>query len=282
MISGIEIFWDGMYSVIGFEGERQKHKGFQIMTMNTLTFRELVKMIHPDINPDIEDAGAKMSQATRHRENPSFLFRLAVQWGLIGGRESTSSENTQSSYGDTTSNNFWFVVGNVVVYYARSRRGRIPTRYNRAVIVDVVNGKGKRKGWKKILAVNLVTRKIIYFFIPSVESSRGDGIEVVGKANLDKFEKSKVIYNDYIDSLTRRNEIKKEMKQKREEKVKESLSPNMGYQSLNVWIISKTIKGMVKVTRTTAKRVYYWDTWQEKERYVQMASVINVIDKDKE
>jgi len=279
MIPGVEIFWGLVYSVIGFEGERQKHKGFQVMTINTLTFRELVKMIHPDINPEIDDAGAKMSMATRHRDNPSFLFQLAVQWGLVGGREST--ENTQASYGNTSSDVFWFVVGNVVVYNSRARRGRIPTRC-RATIVDVVNGKGKRKGWKKVLAVNLVTRQVIYFFVPSVESTNGGGIEVIGKADLDKFQKSKEIYDQYVDSLARRDEIKKEMKQRREEKVKEDLTPNMGYQNRNVWIIAKTLSRMVQVTRTTAKRVYYWDRWQNKERFVQMASVINVIDKDKE
>lgn len=52
---------------------------------NTITFRELVKKIHPDHNPHIEDAGGKMRSAVLYKNNPEELYKLAVLWGLVEG-----------------------------------------------------------------------------------------------------------------------------------------------------------------------------------------------------
>ncbi len=49
----------------------------------TISFKHLVKMIHPDTNPHIEDPGDKMQEATRYLDNEEALYRLAVKWGLI-------------------------------------------------------------------------------------------------------------------------------------------------------------------------------------------------------
>jgi hypothetical protein len=51
----------------------------------TITFRELVRKIHPDHNPNVQDAGDKMRQATLFRNQPEELYKLAVRWGLIAG-----------------------------------------------------------------------------------------------------------------------------------------------------------------------------------------------------
>ena len=48
-------------------------------------FKELVKMIHPDTNPDIQDASGKMTAVLRNRRDKKALWNLAVRWGLVQG-----------------------------------------------------------------------------------------------------------------------------------------------------------------------------------------------------
>ena len=48
-----------------------------------MTFNELVRLIHPDLNPDIKDAGDKMIQAVTYKDNEYKLEQLAIKWGLI-------------------------------------------------------------------------------------------------------------------------------------------------------------------------------------------------------
>jgi hypothetical protein len=50
----------------------------------TITFREMVKMIHPDHNPSITDAGGKMRTVILYKNEPVELYKLAVRWGLLG------------------------------------------------------------------------------------------------------------------------------------------------------------------------------------------------------
>ena len=49
----------------------------------SINFRELVKLIHPDTNPNIENSGEKMNEATRYLDDEQALYKLAVKWGLI-------------------------------------------------------------------------------------------------------------------------------------------------------------------------------------------------------
>jgi hypothetical protein len=51
--------------------------------MNTISFREIVKLIHPDHNPNITDAGSKMSDVMKYRSDEGMLYRLGVHWGVI-------------------------------------------------------------------------------------------------------------------------------------------------------------------------------------------------------
>ncbi|MFW6002639.1 MAG: hypothetical protein ACOCQD_04800 [archaeon] len=49
----------------------------------TLKYFDIVKMIHPDWNPEIQDPTSKMEEATRYKDDESTLYILAVKWGLI-------------------------------------------------------------------------------------------------------------------------------------------------------------------------------------------------------
>lgn len=51
-----------------------------------ITFRELVKLIHPDYNPNITDAGGKMRTAVLYKDEPKELYKLGIRWGVVVGR----------------------------------------------------------------------------------------------------------------------------------------------------------------------------------------------------
>lgn len=46
-------------------------------------FFEIVKLIHPDFNPDIENPSTKMSEVVANKDDEESLYRLAVKWGII-------------------------------------------------------------------------------------------------------------------------------------------------------------------------------------------------------
>lgn len=48
----------------------------------TMSFKELVRLIHPDTCPNVVDAGDKMRTAKLYRKEPEELFKLAVRWGV--------------------------------------------------------------------------------------------------------------------------------------------------------------------------------------------------------
>ncbi len=50
------------------------------MMTNEMSFRELARRIHPDLNPHIENAGDKMLQAARVKNEPHELWKLAMRW----------------------------------------------------------------------------------------------------------------------------------------------------------------------------------------------------------
>lgn len=244
--------------------------------METINFRDLVKMIHPDLNPEVIDPGEKMVMAKRHRDNPSFLFSLAVKWGLIEGEKATNTNYSDTRFDSTYygNNDLIFTCGNVV----RFGRGRGKNyKIINAVIVDIVPGKGKRKGYNKVFVVDNVFGKIYHFFLRNLNTSEIGGIKVTGKGDAYTKEFGNIKYERHKESLRTREDYKKARKEWAEERTKENLRPNTRYWEENVWMFARTIRGTaVRVIRTTAKRVYYWDTDMNKERYVNMSSVINV------
>lgn len=50
-----------------------------------MEFREIVRKIHPDLNPGIDNASGKMNLCIRFKKDPKKLTQLALQWGLIPG-----------------------------------------------------------------------------------------------------------------------------------------------------------------------------------------------------
>jgi curved DNA-binding protein CbpA len=53
------------------------------MEIKTITFKEIVKLIHPDINPDVKESARKLQQIMVWRNNPRMLYRLAEEWDIL-------------------------------------------------------------------------------------------------------------------------------------------------------------------------------------------------------
>jgi len=225
--------------------------------MDTITFTELVKLIHPDHNPNITNPGEKMATVTRNRNNPSALFNYAVQWGLV-----TPSKDYHFNKETKT---YHFQIGNVVVYHNTKR----------AVIVDIQNAKGKRGGEYKVFMVDINKNKLYHFFTPKLDIEI-NGLKVIGKAPVDQKAKANTFYQKFKAEKNTRKEQRKQYNEYREEKNKETLNPNKRYWEDDVWISSKTRIGKFRVIRTTNKMVYYWDHYLEKERSFKMSSIITV------
>jgi len=51
--------------------------------MDKLNFKDIVKLIHPDVNPDIKNASEKMTKVIEFHNDPYKLYGLAKMWGLI-------------------------------------------------------------------------------------------------------------------------------------------------------------------------------------------------------
>lgn len=54
--------------------------------MNTMTFKEAIKLVHPDSNPHITDAGVKVSAIMLYKNDEACLYRLINNWGLLKGQ----------------------------------------------------------------------------------------------------------------------------------------------------------------------------------------------------
>jgi len=50
---------------------------------NTISYREIAKLIHPDLNPDIDDPAEKLRKIKVFRKNDTMLFKFGVEWGII-------------------------------------------------------------------------------------------------------------------------------------------------------------------------------------------------------
>ena len=56
-----------------------------------LTFREIVKFIHPDSNPSVVNPSEKMTDAILNKSNKRALYNLAVRWGFINSTENVNT-----------------------------------------------------------------------------------------------------------------------------------------------------------------------------------------------
>jgi len=223
--------------------------------MNTMDFNTLIKKVHPDLNPNIEDAGSKISEVMKNRNNPNMLFYLAQKWGLVGGNKKSEKEDVNDG----------FVIGNMFLFDGKFY----------GVVVEVTDGQGRRKGQKKVYCVKQGTNRIIYFFVPH-ENYKLNNITYQAKASPSLMSKVNKVYLSYIQQKENFKQAKDNYKKQKEESVQEELRPNTKYWDSGVYIYTRTKGGPYRVTRTTSKMVFYYDEREGKERSVRMSSVTRV------
>lgn len=64
----------------------------------TLGYFDIVKLIHPDWNPEVQNPTEKMEEATRYKNDESTLYELAVKWGFIEDNSIQLFDNTNTDY----------------------------------------------------------------------------------------------------------------------------------------------------------------------------------------
>lgn len=58
-----------------------------------MTFREAVKLIHPDVNSNITDAGGKMNTLVMYKNEPKKIYLWMLKWGLVKNNQQTVEKN---------------------------------------------------------------------------------------------------------------------------------------------------------------------------------------------
>jgi hypothetical protein len=68
-------------------------------------YKDLIKLVHPDINRNMPDATHRAQQVNVCKNNPDMLRRLAVAWGLMKNtvvtpntNQNTTNQNTGRTY----------------------------------------------------------------------------------------------------------------------------------------------------------------------------------------
>lgn len=110
-----------------------------------MNYKELIKMVHPDLNPNVVDAGVKVSEIMKNKNNPSELMRLAIQWGLINSSSNTNY-NTQKT---SNQNDYLWLRFNYVKHCSIFKSG---------MKIRFKDTRGTHEGW-----FIKATKKLVYF-----------------------------------------------------------------------------------------------------------------------
>lgn len=239
--------------------------------METIAFTELVKLIHPDINPNIKDAGTKMTEAVKNKKNPEILYELGVRWGVI---KKTVKEIIMLVVGDMvtfkrpTCDNIEFgtIVGidsiDDYANWTKIHSLNIYTTDNRCLKVNVKSLETEKHGIKFVRKVDTMT----------VARHRSEFI-AKSKPSAPYQEKPKphpeadhgTWETTYNYSTGTENHFSRATRKTTEPvNNRVTLRPNMDYRYENINIFTKY--GNKVATRTTEKRVYFEhlgkETWK--------------------
>lgn len=245
---------------------------------HTITFAEIVRKIHPDLNPEIQDPGGKMVMAKRHRDNPEFLFRLAVRWGLIEGpTEDPRQERARTTNfsGDTEGNVHYFRAGDMVTF----------RNFGRGVIVDITPVKnGYRKGWPKytIFFFNsneLRELKMMYRHVHYDCPLNACPLIYIGDPSEHERDRAMKVWQDYLDRKKAHSEYRKARREayqehRQERAEKQGVTPNTNYRGKHVYILPKNVGRYVRLIRTSAKMAFFEDNGSIKR--CNLGTILNV------
>ena len=54
-----------------------------MLPQSEISFNDAIKLVHPDSNPNITDAGNKVSTVMLYKNDPIKLHRLLTNWGIL-------------------------------------------------------------------------------------------------------------------------------------------------------------------------------------------------------
>lgn len=216
-------------------------------------YRDIAKMVHPDMNGGSSVATARMQEVNKFKNSPGILLRLAQQWGLkLNGSFDTNAFDRKAS--EFSQRVYNAVVGAIITDIKRYNFGR-HVRTVRGVIIKVRSIKsGKHAGWKEWTVFDFTSGK------PYLKRGRGDNpfTNIVGMADI----------KDFNMAVT----AEKNDKDRRKIKAKTSQdTANKGFDRLGLKKNKKYGNGvevLVKyrggskwkeLDRTTAKSVYVYE-----------------------
>jgi hypothetical protein len=205
----------------------------------TINFKEMVKMIHPDTNPSIIDAGGKMSQVMSNRKDSSYLYTLAVRWGLIGSGK-PFTEKVKETVREIL---FDITLGTVMF---RNGRKKIVVGFGRVT-------RGRNKGQHKIFMYDTAKDKVYYTATHTLKNVNKDC--VYGFMTTDGVDTG-AFFTRGKDLLNRVNNTNSRMDSERKAQKDARARNNSGIRvGDTVFVRTRGIR--VTVTRRTAKRVYF-------------------------
>ncbi len=108
-----------------------------------MNYKELIKMVHPDLNPNVKDPGVKISQIMSNKNNPSELMRLAISWGLI--KSSSNESYTKSNQGTQKESSFNWVIFSYLnkKYFKPGMKVKFQSSRGEQIAWFVKSGRGK-------------------------------------------------------------------------------------------------------------------------------------------
>jgi len=75
-----------------------------------MEYKELIRKVHPDLNPDLPNATQMAQLVNQNKNNPFKLKDFAIQWGFVEKPKGYTAPNNQSSYVFVVGDMIWFNV----------------------------------------------------------------------------------------------------------------------------------------------------------------------------
>ena len=130
-----------------------------------MEFRDIVKLVHPDVNPNIPDAGKKMGQCVYYKKDPKMLQQLAIKWGLVAKPAQKPPVPRQTGGGWST--------GTVVKGTTSTRPRPVPPRNVIQPNTVYCNGtEGWHKRYQRWFPLDKTTPKMVYYWDATLQKQR--------------------------------------------------------------------------------------------------------------